>query len=434
MTASLRSHSVVLTLGFCALAGGALAQDTKPPKAQLWMDLSTGSMAGMPEMDMGAAGGKMAGLMGGRGGPGGGNTGYGTARTMNIMPPRVLDIAFYNSLKPGAEAAQFIPPGMRMGDSLPLLLPGREAAAPTREPGEVPSNVERPKGRILIYWGCSETVRPGQPRVIDLARGSPSELAAAFAGRHAADRGARIGPKHVLYPNERNMVMLARDSSLAGEHQVRGEAVPASMKFTLGEAQDVMPAIQLQARGKVQDSIALAWTRVANARAYYLHAMASQGNDMVMWSSAETPDTGMGLFDYLPNATIEKWTRERVLLGADVTNCAMPRGIFAPPPGAREDATAMLRMMAYGGESNFAHPPRPSDPRATWEPDWAVRVRVKAHTMAMLGQDLSEGSAVRQGARRAEAEEQMPTQGTDQPQPQPRLPTPGAILRGILGR
>jgi hypothetical protein len=94
----------------------------------------------------------------------------------------------------------------------------------------------------------------------------------------------------------------------------------------------------------------------------------------------------------------------------------------------------MLRMMAYGGESNFAYPPRPSDPKATWEPEWAVRVRVKSHTMAMLGQDLSESSAGHRPGRRAEAEEQMPTQGTDQPQPQPRLPTPGAILRGILGR
>src|SRR4051812_42721550 len=91
-----------------ACAGGLQAQNVKPPKAQLWMDVSTGSMAGMPEMEMPAGmGGAIAGMMmGGGGARGGALTSYGMARGMNVMPPRVLDIAFYNSLKPGAEAAQ----------------------------------------------------------------------------------------------------------------------------------------------------------------------------------------------------------------------------------------------------------------------------------------------------------------------------------------
>jgi hypothetical protein len=444
----------ILLLSAIAACGSLQAQTARPPKAQLWMDVSTGSMAGMPEMELPAGmGGALAGMMGGGGGGGGARGGasttYGLARGMSVMPPRVLDIAFYNSLKPGAEASQAIPAGMRMGDSLPLL-PQRREAAPAREaePGEAPSDVQRPKGRILIYWGCGETVRAGQPRVIDLARGTPRDFSAAFAGRHAADRGARVGANHVLYPNERNSVTLARDSSLVGEHQVRGEGVPSSMKFTLGDAQNVMPAIQLQTRGTVQDSMNVSWAPVANARGYYLHAMTGNGNDMVMWSSAETPDTGMGLFDYLPNGTIEQWTRERVLLKPDVSSCAIPKGIFAPAAGgggARGEATPMLRMMAYGGESNFAYPPRPTDPKVVWEPEWAVRVRVKSHTMAMLGQDQGDGSAARQPSRRraeqpsrAGAEEATPAAAgaqQDNPAPVPGLPVnPGAILRGIFGR
>src|SRR5450830_139117 len=84
--------TALLVLGCIALSTGALAQNVKPPKVQLWMDVSTGTMAGMPEMDMASGvGGMMGGLMGSRG-PGGGNTSYGMARSMNIMPPRVLDI------------------------------------------------------------------------------------------------------------------------------------------------------------------------------------------------------------------------------------------------------------------------------------------------------------------------------------------------------
>jgi hypothetical protein len=221
------------------------------------------------------------------------------------------------------------------------------------------------------------------------------------------------------------------------------DAVPASMKFTLGEAQNLMPAIQLKSGGDLRESVPLSWESIPHARAYYLHAMSSSGNDMVMWSSAETPDTGMGLFDYLPNGTIDKWTRDKVLLGADVTRCAVPKGIFAPASGSREDATPMLRMIAYGGESNFVHPPRPRDPKANWEPEWAVRVRVKANTMAMLGQE-AESSAGRQRGRRG-AEQAMPQAGGMQQEQQPEqqqqatdnplLPVnPGAILRGLFGR
>jgi hypothetical protein len=438
MTASFRFRAAALTLGCCALAGTALAQNTKPPKAQLWMDVSTGTMAGMPELDMaGGAGGMMAGLMGGRGGAGGDNTSYGMARGMNIMPPRVLDIALYNRLKPGVEASQTIPAGMRMGDSLPLVPPKAEVREP--EPGEMPreQQQERPKGRILIYWGCGENVRSGQPRVIDLARGNPADWGSAFAGRYTPDRGARVGPAYALYPNERNRVSLSRDSSLVGEHQVLGDGVPASMKFALGPGQDVMPAIDLQTSGGLKDSMNASWRTVTNARAYYLHAMGQLGNnDMVMWSSSETADTGMGLFDYLSNATIERWLKERVLLQPSTTSCAIPKGIFTTPDGKASEG-AMLRMMAYGGESNFAHPPRPADPKAVWEPDWAVRVRVKSQTMAMLGEE----SGGRRSTGRARPEQpsapgqtppESPTQGAAESAIP--LPNPAGLLKGLFGR
>jgi len=339
MPTSLQTHRfAVAIVAAAALAGfGARSQQVvNPPKAQLWMDVSTGSMAGMPDMEVPAGMGGVAAMMGG-GARGGASTAYGLARGTNVMPPRVLDIAFYNSLNPGAEASQAIPPGMRMGESLPLLPPPRREPTTSRdterEPGDIPPNMQQPKGRILIYWGCGEAVRAGQPKIIDLGRGAPTDFAAAFSGRHVPDRGAKVGPQYVLYPNERNTVMLARDSSLVGEHQVRGQGVPPSMKFTLSEAQNVMPAIQLTTEGKPQDVMVATWTPVRNARAYYLHAMGQSGDDMVMWSSAETPDTGMGLFDFLPNGTIERWTREGVLLRADVTRCAVPKGIFAPAAG-----------------------------------------------------------------------------------------------------
>ena len=419
----------VLAASLCLLGLAASAQTDKAPKTQLWIDLSTGSMAGMPELDMPMGGGLMGMVGGGRPGMGS-NTHYGMARTMGIMPPRVIDIALHNSLRPGVEARQAIPPGMRMGESLPLLPPKAQPTAPS-EPGELPQEYEqqKPKGRILVYWGCGSEVRAGQPRVIDLARAKPTDFAVAFAGRAVPDQGARVGPSHALYPNERNQVQLARDSSLVGEHQVIGEGVPASMRFTLGSAQDLMPAIDLRTTGKPQDSMGTTWQPVRNARAYYLHGMSQNGDDMVMWSSAETPDTGMGLFDYLPNATIDRWLKERVLLPAEATQCAIPRVIFAA--GAGRESTPMLRMMAYGGESHIVHPPRPADPKAPWAPEWAVRVRVKAHTMAMLGEEQG-GSAMR-GAGSSDLPEPAEREEGRAAQPANTV-SPINLLRGILGR
>jgi hypothetical protein len=343
--------AALLALGLGALpAAQAQAQNVKPPKAQLWMDVSTGGMAGMPEMDGSSGMGAMlGGLMGGAGGGAGGNATYGMARGMTIMPPRVLDIALYNRLKPGVEAAQLIPSGMRMGDKLPLLPPPPAQPVKEREPTEVPQEYQReaPKGRILIYWGCGAEVRPGQPRIIDLARGNPADFGSAFAGRFAPDRGARVGPGYVLYPNERNRVSLSRDSSLVGEHQIQGDGVPANFKFALAAAQDVMPAIELQSSGSPKDSIALSWRSVNQARAYFLHAMGSVGeNDMVMWSSSDIPDSGMGLFDYLPNATIDRWIKDKVLLTPETTQCAIPRGIFAGQGGRLRPARRQLRRHA----------------------------------------------------------------------------------------
>jgi len=45
----------------------------------------------------------------------------------------------------------------------------------------------------------------------------------------------------------------------------------------------------------------------------------------------------------------------------------------------------MVRMIAYSPELNLAHPPRPANAKAPWEPEWAARIRIKSTGMTMLG-------------------------------------------------
>ena len=167
--------------------------------------------------------------------------------------------------------------------------------------------------------------------------------------------------------------------------------------------------------------------------------MGQVGNDMVIWSSAETGDTGMGLLDFLPNAMIERWVRESVLLNASATGCSVPKGIFAAPDGAGrrgDGGGAMLRMIAYGAESNFVYPPRPADPRAPWEPEWAVRVRVKSNTMAQLGEE-QRGQSSAAAARPAAAEpppQQPPVSPAQSALESVLPPNAAGVLRGLFGR
>ncbi len=65
----------------------------------------------------------------------------------------------------------------------------------------------------------------------------------------APDRSVRTAERHAIYPNDKNTVNLSKDSSLTGEHQIIGDGVPAIMRFTLNQAQDIMPAIALQSSG-----------------------------------------------------------------------------------------------------------------------------------------------------------------------------------------
>jgi hypothetical protein len=407
------------------LHGAAQAQSTggaqavKPPVAQLWMDVATFTMPGMPEMPGLPAMGALGGLFGSPGSAAGATFG----NTRSMAPGRWVDIALVTQRKPaGTEATQAVPPGTGLAPSLALHPPGQQRATPAPAAGSL-DEPERPRGRISFYWGCGETVRPGQPRVLDFSKAGAQEWGSFMQGRAVRERGAQARPGHAVWPNEQDARRLGRDASIAGEHAVSGDGVPAGLKFEITKANDLMPAIALSQAGAVADVLRLSWAPVDNARAYFMNAMggggaAGGGGEMVFWSSAELPEFGMGLMDYASPANIERWLREKVLLPASASQCAIPKGIFAKADGA------MLRMIAYGPELNLAFPPRPTDAKVAWAPEWAVRVRTKSAAIMPLGDQAMSRQA---GQARQESVQQNPTESA-------RPPSALDMLRGVLGR
>ena len=346
--------AVVSILPLTALA------DTKPPQAQYWVDVATNnsSIPGMP----GGLGGMVGSMMGMGGGP-----------------QKSLDLWLYSrNAKPASpEATHDIPPALNMGPTLPLMLPRVEKAPPSED--GTPGKMEKPKARMLFYWGCGESVRPGQPKVADTEKMSLVQFGQAMKGRSAPDRGP-WGPGRAVWPNEKSTQQVPRrarcraTTSSTATTRRRSSSVSASSRISWTRSSS-------QRRVTPAESVKLEWQTIPTATGYFLMAIGHRqaNGEMIIWTSSEVQDSGFGLMTYLPNDFVRKLIGEKVILPPSARSCAIPKGIFEGADGT------MVRMIAYGEELNLAQPPRPSDPKANWEPIWTAKVRVKSEGMTFLG-------------------------------------------------
>ena len=390
--------------------------NSKPPQAQAWIDVATVSGMGMPTG--GASANPMAALGGVFGGGGGGGAKNNFGNTQAGSAGRWVDVTLMTRSNPAlAEAEQAVPAGFLPGP-LKLQAPREGRKAPDNDEVVVEHEVERPRGKLLLYWGCGDAVRAGQPKVLDMASASAADIAKFFVSRRATQRGTHSTPGRPVWPSLADARMVPAGTSLAGEHAFSGSGVPAGWRFQIPAAQELMPPLDLKTR-EAGGAVELSWTAAPSARAYFAAGMAAGANDeTVLWTSSELPDTGFGLTDYQTNVAVDRWLREKVLLAPATTRCTVPKGVFG-------GEGAMLRLIGYGNELNLAHPPRPADPKAAWEPVWAVKVRVKSVASAMLG--MPEMGGIDKSA------ESQPAAGRER-EPEARKPGALDILRGVLGR
>jgi hypothetical protein len=358
-------------------------QVVKPPVAQAWIDVAT--FSGLP-MGGGMGQGMMNATLGALMGGGRNNTaefGFTQVGTAG----RWMDVTLYTSRNPNlAEALQSVPAGTQLAPTLQLQTPEKPKPLPREKGEDEPEDwdYEPPKGKLVMYWGCSETVRPGQPKVVNLETATLAELGKFFESRRATQRGAHAAVGRPVWPSKVDKRAQPTGASIAGAHAFTGQGVPENFKFTIPAAQDIMPEIALRQTDK-GGFVLLEWNALPTARAYFLGSMGSPdggggGDDMTLliWTSSELPDSGFGLFDYQTNAAVDKWLKDKVLLPPATTRCAVPK---------EAAGQGMLRAIAYGTELNMAYPPRPTDPKIAWEPDWNVKIRVKSMTTTMMGME-----------------------------------------------
>ena len=302
----------------------------KPPVAQAWIDVATFSGMGMP--GMGGAMNPMAmfGSMFGGGKNAFGNTVAGSAGSW-------LDVTLYTRNNPNLEqAVQTVPSGTKLAPALKLVSPAKQKAPPTDDDQVVDNDFEPPKGRIYLYWGCGDTIRAGQPKVLDMATAAINDYRKFFASRRATQRGAHLAQGRPVWPNEQDARLVPAGASLVGEHAFKGQGVPESFRFAFPAQQDFMPAIELSQRndGGVNR---LAWKGIPTARAYFLAAMGARDsgeNEMVFWTSSDVPDIGTDLVCWTTRPIL-RWTggsRKKCCCRRIPAPVPYPRGCSAKAP------------------------------------------------------------------------------------------------------
>lgn len=358
-------RSLLVAGSTIALAGliigpSASQNPTSGPVARY--DMRAGTMTGF--MAMGGMGDAMAMMFGGGGG---------SARELEL---RLGSQQLPTKGKPKAD--HFLPTGMKMGKSLALETPVSEP----REPGE--AEFRRPKGRMLIYWGCGAKAPKGQPIIIDFAKLAAGQVPPdLFASTVIRDYGPTMSNSRTYghWPASDGKRPKG-DSSLLGAHRIAGNYSP-DIAFTL--AQDFLDPLKASyADGPT--GIPVNWNAVPRATGYYLWAFGAKGEnpeaptDLVWWSSSSARDFGGGLTDWLSPGDVARLIQRKTLLPPTTMQCTIPAEV-------RRDAPDFLmgNLYAYGPEENFAFPPKPADAKARWDLIWTARIRHRSSTSFMVG-------------------------------------------------
>jgi hypothetical protein len=417
---------LAVSASLAALAGASIpllaaGGPTSGPIARY--DMRAGTLSGMGAM---GAGGRpnMAALMRGGGGS-------------NVQHELLLRLGSSRLPTGGPKADHFMPAAARLGESVALVTPKTEPAARDEIPGD------RPKGRILIFWGCGEHAGKGQPVVIDLSKVAAGQVPPGlFSNALPRDWGPTLENSKTFgrWPAEDGKYVQS-NSSLLGAHKVVSTYAP-EIDFTLSH--DFMPALSLSSNKAASGATLLNWGALPDATGYYISVFGGkqgpggQVGDLVMWSSSATQMFGGALTDWLSPGQVATLVTNRTVLAPATTACTVPVEVGQATPDFR-----MGTLTAYGPQEDFSYPPRPANPKTPWNLEWTARIRHRSTTTWMEAQGMTMGTANSQGfgggyGRGSQSADDGDQQGQQQQPCKPKKKKGGfgglgGALGGVLG-
>ena len=371
MRSNLRFVSVAAIAAMLAAVPGS-AQRTTGPKERYEMDVAT--MSGFAAMAGGGKGG-IGGAMGMM---------FGGDPSSKVAHQLLLRLGSNDAATaPPPKGDHFFQPQAKMGKSVPLFWEeGKDA------PGT--DTFERPKGRLLLYWGCGAKAGPGQPVVIDFAKVAAGQIppnlfsSAVPVIREVSKANSR---SYIDWPNKKGGRQPGSGSSLLGAHRVASN-IGSDINFTL--VQDYMQGLSASTAIQGDQSVMLRWNPVPTATGYAAWTIGGMGNgggkndlgDIVWWTSSASQQFGGGLWDWLPPSVVANLITKKIVMPPSQTSCQIPAEV------KKASGEMMIgNLNAFGPEANFSYPPKPAG-KAAWTIDWTAKVRFRSHTMLMIGADF----------------------------------------------
>ena len=280
----------------------------------------------------------------------------------------------------GPEANHLPPAATQVGPSLPLLSPEKSRERIIETQPERSERQDDPTGRLLVYWGCGERARPGQPVIIDYSKpgAKPADALPGQMFKELEPPGAERWASFGEWPNRKSNNKIPLSASLVGEHVIRANYAP-EIRFTLGASQDFLAPLMPQRTKLAEGGLMLQWPAIANSRAYFAAVSGGNNGDTILWSSSENRMMALGIPPYMGSVEITRLLANQTLLGPQQTKCAIPAEVIKATEGS-----GMLMMNAFGQEADFAFPARPANPAVPWNIQWTAKALTKATYMGML--------------------------------------------------
>lgn len=392
MRSSLRFTSVAAIAAMLAAVPGS-AQKTTGPVERYEMDVAT--MSGFAAMaGKGGVGGAM-GMM------------FGGDPSSRVAHQLLLRLGSDRApTAPPPRGDHFFLPQAKMGKSVPLTW-----EQGTEEYGSTP--FERPKGRLLLYWGCGAKAGPGQPVVIDFAKVAAGQIppnlfsSAVPVIREVSKSNSR---SYVDWPSPKGGKQPGSGSSLLGAHRVASN-IGSDINFTL--AQDYMQGLSASTAIQPDQSVMVRWNAVPDATGYVAWTIGGMGNssgrndlgDIVWWTSSASKEFGGGLWDWLPPSVVANLITKKIVMPPSQTSCQIPAEV-------KKASGEMMfgNLNAFGPEANFSYPPKPAG-NAAWNIDWTAKVRFRSQTSLLIGADFGGMGGGAAGGTAAEPEKKKKCRG-----------------------
>lgn len=303
-------------------------------------------------------------------------------------PQRVLNVRLWSpGIAPADASASIAPPaGLKQGKKLDLELYRPKPEEGTTGGGKSTDEFNpdsMPEFTIKIYWGSSETVKAGQPKIIKWGGLTAGQKEAMKKQAKEAQAGQSYFYKPDwttgYWPTAEQPGKISKDASLVGTYTLTTNYTgnvsidaPDNVNFL---APIDVSSPDLETKIDFTKFLPFAWKQIPNALGLYASIMGMEGKStMILWSSSEVFQEGlMGDMGFLQMAEVRDFVKQTVFMKGDQAKVDVPKGIFANAD------MAMFNMVGYGpGAALDKAQPLP-------------RIQTKTTLNIMLGGKMMEG-------------------------------------------